>query len=553
MSKQRKLSLILLLSAAITAGTTGSSMGQVPLAPAPVEGEPYEKNPDRDDIRLFPPADEAAQQTRTKHESLIREVLEPEARITIDPERSKLLRTLQPVLRFSIVDSEIVDLVQYSPTEFELIGGEAGTTTLTLWFGQAGQDTEVLRYLVEVVPTTEDDRVLEYGELQDKINELFPNSMIQLIPIADKLIVRGQARDAEEASQIMSVIRGQSTDQTGALLGPGSYGIGLNQGVAADVNPGESDLPSSNVISLLRVPGEQQVMLKVRIAELTRSALRDMGVDFSVVKDNFVISSMISGAPNITALLDSGDVNLFIKAFSSNGYSKLLAEPNLVTLSGVPASFISGGQFAVPTVVGVGGAAAATTTFQGFGTQLTFTPTVLDKDRIRLQVSPTFSTLNNGVAVNGIPGLNTRSVSTTIDMREGQWFLIAGLLQDQQEGSKGRVPGFGDIPVVDTVFSSKNIKRDETELVILVSPELVHPMEKEQVPLILPGMEVTEPGPADFFLRGRIEGDPNCDHRSTVWPIYRDSIRDAIRDAKSQARYQRSESYYIVGPHGFSR
>jgi pilus assembly protein CpaC len=207
----------------------------------------------------------------------------------------------------------------------------------------------------------------------------------------------------------------------------------------------------------------------------------------------------------------------------------------------------------VPTVVGVDGVAAASTTFRGFGTQVFFLPTVLDKDRIRLQVTPSLSSLNEDNAVDGIPGLNTRAVFTTVDLREGQWLAIAGLLQDQQDGSKARLPFLGDIPYVDTVFSRKSLKREESELLILVSPELIHPLEADEAPLVLPGMEVTEPTDWGFFFAGRYEGRPDCDHRSTVWPVMKRQAVDARHEAKAQARYQRCESHYIHGAQGFSQ
>jgi pilus assembly protein CpaC len=503
------------------------------------------------------------EKTENKLKNLIADIIEPEAKLTLDPRRSKLIRTKRPVARFSVTDPAILEVVQFGPTEFELIGGSTGETTLTLWFD--GQGGEVLRYYVRVERSDSSAQSLEteYGNLQRKINELFPNSMIQLIPVADKLIVRGQARDAEEATQIMSILRGQGTDQSGAMLGPGYGGFGgyggsvVAEGVAARPSADATDLPSTSLISLLDVPGERQVMLKVRVAELTRSAIREMGSQLIAQKGDFAFASNLSINGAASAVLSTTDVLLTLQALSANSYSKVLAEPNLVTLSGQPAYFISGGQFAVPTVVGIQGVAAATTNFRGFGTQIAFTPTIIDKDRIRLRVAPSFSTLNNQNSVNGIPGLNIKSVITTVDLREGQWLALAGLIQDEQEGSKGRVPLLGDIPVVDAMFSRKHIKRDETELIVLVSPELIHPLEPEQMPLVLPGMEVTEPGDWQFFLFGRWEGNPRCDHRSTVAPNYRRDVwyakHDAVRQIKMQHGFQESEQNFVVGPHGFSQ
>jgi pilus assembly protein CpaC len=232
----------------------------------------------------------------------------------------------------------------------------------------------------------------------------------------------------------------------------------------------------------------------------------------------------------------------------SNGSAKILAEPNLVVLSGRTANFLSGGEFAVPTVVGVGGAEAATTYFKSFGTQVLFTPTVLDKDRIRLQVAPTFSTVNSDIAVNGILGLDTRTASTTVDLREGQVLAIAGLIQEQQRGDISRLPVLGNIPLLNAITANRKITRDETELVILVSPELVHPLEPEQAPPILPGMEVTEPNDLDFYIFGDIEGRPELHHRSTVWPLY----RSRLKRAGGVETVRECEDYYIQGDAGFS-
>ena len=502
-------------------------------------------------------------QALAKQDQLIQRVLKPELLLRIDPTRSQLFQTKLPVSRIAITDPDVLEVTQYGPREFELIGQKSGETTLTLWFTDAAGAVSVLRYLVEVVPDRgpEDRAEQEFGNLQRRINELFPGSQIQLIPLINKLIVRGQARDAAEATQILAVIRGEVVNQAGDIqtAGYGGYGGSVTDGSVATL-PGAEDLPATTVINLLQVPGAQQVMLKVRIAELTRTALRESGVDFTVTEGNFSLSSIFGGASNVSAILDSGDVELFIKAFSSNGHGKVLAEPTLVTLSGHTATFIAGGEFAVPTVVGVDGVSATSTTFRGFGTQLSFTPTVIDKDRIRLEVASSFSTIDTDTTVAGIPGLKTRAVTTTVDLREGQWLAIAGLIQDEQGGSRSRLPGLGDIPLIGAVFGSQKIRRDETELVILVSPELVHPMEGEQVPLILPGMQVTEPTGREFFLHQQIEGQPYCDHRSTVWPAYRHQLhhanRDAIRTARANAKarpaYQQNHEYYLNGPVGFS-
>ena len=558
---RRASSVFLTVGMLACLATTSEALGQRP-EPLPM--------PQLEEMALSP-ATVGISDQESREGELIDEVIEPDLRFRLDPIRSLLVRTRQKVSRISIADPAVLDVTQYGPTEFEFFGKRSGETTLSLWFIDELGEEAVLRYLVHVGTDQEEQRRAElaYGELQDRINELFPYSQIQLIPIADKLIVRGQARDVEEASRILSIVRAGGDAGGGWGGGWGGNGVGgwgggwggggAVTGGAVATLPDAPDLPIANVINLLDVPGEHQVMLKVRIAELTRTALRELGASFSVGGDDWGVTSIMGGAGNLSAILnDSIDLELFLKAYSSNGYGKILAEPTLVTLSGRPATFLSGGEFAVPTAVGIGGIGAATTSFRGFGTMLTFTPTVLDKDRIRLNVMPSFSTINNDLQVDGIPGLNSRAVMTTVDLREGQWLAIAGLIQDQQGGSKGRIPFLGDIPFLGAPFMNANVRREETELVVLVSPELVHPMEAKQVPLILPGMDVTEPNDKAFFCLQQIEGHPDVHHRSTVWPAYRDRLREAGFQAVHASRgggglYYQQQRYYMCGPQGFSQ
>jgi pilus assembly protein CpaC len=491
------------------------------------------------------PAASAAIQKKVN--DLVEEVLTTEVELEVIKRRAKILRMKQPIFRTAIADPQVVEVVPFGSQEIEFIGRQTGSTTVTVWTGTEA-NPQLLTVLITV---TKDDAVdqqrrLEYGELQTMINELFPNSRVQLIPVADKVIIRGQARDEQEAVQILAIVKQNATADAG-LGGTGSTVFG---GSASEPFPDASTLPAANLINMLEVPGEKQVMLKVRIAELKRSAVRSLGSDFNLNVGDFAFSSILGAGGNVllSGTFDEDSFNLMLSALESNGSAKILAEPNLVVLSGKTANFLAGGEFAVPTVVGVGGAQAATTTFKEFGTRVAFSPTVLDKDRIRLQVSPTFSTVNPAIAVNGIFGLDTRTATTTIDLREGQVLAIAGLIQEQQRGDIARLPLLGNIPLLNAITANRQVSRDETELIILVSPELVHPLEPEQAPPILPGMEVTEPNDLDFYIFGDIEGRPEMHHRSTVWPLYRNRLKrsggvEVIRS---------TESYYIQGNHGFS-
>ena len=552
-----------------------------------------------------------------KESSLIEEVLEPELILRVDPTRSKIVRTRYPIGRLAIGNAAIVDVNEFDPQEIEVIGKQLGETTMTLWFPMPDGSTRVLRYLVRIEANAEGglEQNMGVAELQDKINELFPNSQILLIPLRDKVIVRGQVRDSKEARDILAILGrnfsgtggggngggngngnnsgvfggngGGSGSRTNVGLG-GAAGRGFNGGGGGGTGNGNNDYWDSHanrfnaggntgggfggngfggngfrgggnngiqIINLLRVPGIQQVMLKVRVAELSRQSARELGADIRGAIGDLIVGQFVDGLNDLTAILDTDDVGLFIRAVTSHGYGKILAEPTLVTISGKTARFHAGGEFAVPTTVGVGGVGAVSTAFHGFGTEITFTPTVIDKDLIRLQVNPSFSSINGDTSVNGIPGLNRRMVETTVDLREGQWLAIAGLIQDEQGGNRAAVPILGNLPKLGGLFSNASTTRSETELIVLVSPELVHPMEAEQVPLQLPGMEVTDPTDDDFFMRHTIEGYAGCDYRSTVWPEQNTQeigTRPSGLGGRIRSRMGAQQNY-VCGDCGFSR
>lgn len=491
-------------------------------------------------------SEQASGRMLAKIGSLVEDMNEAEVELKIKMRRSRLMRMKEPIFRAAIADPTIVELVAYGTKELELIGKKTGSTSLTFWMGDENAP-KILSVLVKVTKDEAlvDEKRQEYGDLQDMINEMYPNSKIQIIPIADKVILRGQARDEKEAVLISQLVSKNAQQNFGR-----SYGQFAQQtGGAAEPFPDGNQPPVETVINQLIVPGEKQVMLKVRIAQLDRTATRALGANFDfTVKDFFFAGGFATGADAIlTGMFNDSDFNLVLRALQANGSAKILAEPTLTTISGVPASFHSGGQFAVPTVVGVDGVGAATTQFQAFGTSLDFTPTVLDKDRIRLQVTPTFSTINSANAVQGIPGLDIQTTSTTVDLREGQVFAIAGLLQDQQASDIQQIPLLGDVPLLGQLFTTRNVSRSETELIVLVTPELVHPMDANEAPSLLPGMEVTEPDDLEFFVFRGIEGRPEIHHRSTVWPTFKSRLQ------RCGDKCRKSDCYFIQGPYGYSQ
>ena len=512
--------------------------------------------------------DDGAGDVSGKVTELVDSVVAAEVELEVQQRRSKILRMKQDIFRTAIADPDILEFVAFGTREIELIGTQRGSTTVTLWMGDE-QNPQILSMLVRVVPdpTSEQEDRGEFADLADRINEMFPDSRIQLIPIADKLIVRGDARDEAEAKQIMLLV-GQAGQGGGGGGGGGGQSQQLFQGNGQPSRLYEAGRVAERnfqIVNLLHIPGAKQVMLKVRIAELSRTAGRALGAQLNNIRigdfggssntggtsasdaSDQALGAIAPGAAQLSGVFKHVSFDLALQALVSNGNAKILAEPNLVTLSGQSATFLSGGQFAVPTVVGVGGAQAATTSFKDFGTSLQFTPTVLDNDRIRLQVTPQLSNAN-GPVVNGIPGVTTRTVNTTVEMREGQVFAIAGLLQDQQAASISKFPIIGDIPGLNVLTANRSTDRLETELLILVTPELVEPLEPDQAPSLLPGMEVNEPNDLDFFVYGDIEGRPNAHHRSTVWPLYKNRLKRCYECDK----HHKSSAFFLKGLHGFS-
>ena len=433
--------------------------------------------------------------------------------------RSQLVVTENRIRRMAWSDPSVIDVVQFSPTEISILGLALGTTDLWLWF--EGQE-EPLMYVLTVIrdPSYDEQRRVDYGRIERKLAVLYPNSKVYLIPLSYKIIVRGEARDAEEASRIMEIVRGEVIVQEGDLYGRGGYGGagGLGYG-NVDPNNFQNDFLSSIIVDELTVPGDFQVLIRVRIAELNRSQARRLGIDWDVIFNDGahqISQALTGGAAVLTGIFESGEISVLVDALASNGSARILEDAQLVTLSGEPAAFLSGGEFAVPTIVGIGGAQGQQTSFRGFGTSIIATPTVVDDDLIRLQVVPELSAVNNANAVGGIPGVDVRRVQTRVELREGQTIVLGGLFSRREAAEVTRIPFLSEIPVVGNfVFNTKQATEDENELLIIVTPEIVRPMDADQVPP-LPGWYVTHPDDIDFYKYNRIEGNPDLGHHQLL-------------------------------------
>ena len=522
--------------------------------------------------------------------------------------RSRLLSVAEdlrvpgmPEASVTIGDPLIVEAEVAGPRQVRVTGLRFGATDLAIT--AAGGMTVDVEVRV----------VADLGLLQARLRELFPDATPRLAQIQDNVfVVEGQARDAPQVARIIEVVRGfveSIPDRRRSEPAPKlEASIFLNQPAPSTPGPVPIPAPTNNIplallpltnvidelenegsiadpkiINLLRVPGPQQVLLKVRIAELNREALREVGANIlgvdpdsgaifgtqtgtrtgrrgagpgnvnavGTIEDRGLLgqaTGVTNEATTAFGIFEAADIEILLRALRRNSVLKILAEPNLVALNGHLASFLAGGEFPIPVPQVSGGAAAAiTVAFKEFGVRLGFVPYILDGDVIRLTVAPEVSEIDFSFATtlvqNGqpIPGLVSRKSQTTVELREGQTLAIAGLLQLRLDAETSRIPGLGDLPILGPFFSNTTDRRVEKELVVLVTPYLVMPMDPGQVPPT-PGDEVLEPNDLEFYLLNRIEGRTGKDFRATTkWDDpYR--ILDLLR----------LEERYVRGPSGFS-
>lgn len=518
-----------------------------------------------------PPKNGAAQ---AKFNQFVKRTIDPELTMDLIVGRPRILEFKETPTRIYLAQESVASYDILSDTEIAISGVSAGRTVLTIWVNDDTQPggQRVLSYLLRVSEDAGYRVRLEsvFKALEKEINRDFPDSFVKLSLIGDQVVVRGQAKDVVEAAQIIRIVnehsppaRSRNRDnrptnlsisQTaysadGALQSSEELGFALNSLTDLAELEGES-----NVINLLSIPGEQQVMLRVTVAEVNRSALRAIGARLRLDGN----SSRLDGAfpPRLVDLTSTslmvleggtmsvarGDFKLTVDALKQHNLAKTLAEPNLVTLHGRPARFQAGGQFPVPAARVGFGSAGQGVDFIPFGVQLQFVPFIIDRDKIRLSVAANVSTRDEAISTDvggsNVPGLNTRNFQNTVELREGQTLAVAGLIQTNFGSNSSRVPGLGDLPGLGRFFKSDATSADEQELVILITPELVSPVDSGTC-LPAPGADMFEPDDVEFYLNGAIEGLSRRDYRSVVRTDW-----DRI------AQFHDCEDALIIGPSG---
>jgi pilus assembly protein CpaC len=406
--------------------------------------------------------------------------------------QSKVLRTPFSITRVSVADPEVADIILTSAREIYINGLAPGVTNLSLWGGNRFTSARV---------TVEADVSL----LKEKLAQVLPKEKIAVQAADESVVLSGE-------------VSGPVAQQTALALATPFVG-------------GKKD----RVVNLLHVGGVQQVMVEVRVAEISREVGRRLGVNF-IIRDRsghaFGISTIgnlttvdslrhIFGATSIANTIGS-NINaiagwktgsylwtMFFDILKENRLGRLLAEPNLVTTSGQEASFLAGGEFPVPVPQQF---QTITIEWKKFGVGLVFTPTVLEENRIALKVAPEVSELDfsSGVALTAagfaVPGIRVRRLSSHVEVGDGQTFAIAGLLADQHRSAVSKFPILGELPILGPLFRSTQYQKNETELVFLVTPHLVKPITTQAAKL--PTDKYVEPNDLEFYLLGWQQGQP---------------------------------------------
>ncbi|HUQ63560.1 MAG TPA: type II and III secretion system protein family protein [Acidimicrobiales bacterium] len=363
-------------------------------------------------------------------------------------------------------DPGIADAQPITDRSIYLVGRTFGTTTVNL-FSSTGAPVGLLA--VEVGADTAD--------MARSIKAALPSSNVKVSAINGRVHLSGSISDTISKQKVLDIVA--------------QYG-------------------SPSIVDTMTLEGGQQVNLEVRILEARRDAGRELGIAWggSVGGVDVNVNNTTEGgfASFMTNIISGGlglDVNVTINALENKGLVRTLAEPNLTTLSGIGASFLAGGQIPIRVADKDGNIALD---YKDFGVRLTFTPIVLDGDRIQIHLAPEVSGIG-GVTAGGDPVFNTRNLDATVELRDGQSFSVAGLLQAGTEMSQDQLPWLGDVPILGSLFKSSSFQKHDTELVVIVTPRLVQPAVPGQV-LATPLDQTRPANDLEFFALGQMEVTP---------------------------------------------
>jgi pilus assembly protein CpaC len=436
--------------------------------------------------------------------------------------KSTLLRLPSAVERISVGNPGVADISLISPTELYLLGKSYGSTNIVVW--RRG----VQAAIVDVNVSIDADR------MERKLRELLPDEKyIRVRPAADSVILMGLVSSGIKAKHAEDIAEAYVRDINRSLALPvmlgdakAKAGATLNVGGAAGSASGDTPArgSSSKVVNLLQVSQGQQVMLEVKIAEVSKTLIDKLGASVSANRSSnggqnvvTLMSNFLSKGGGLVEALNAGNSSLSIDAQNDDGLVRVLAEPNIMAVSGQSASFLSGGKIFIPvSQSNATGAPVITLDEKEFGIGVRFTPTVLDGTRINLKLMTEVSELSqtgspftsaNGV-VSIIPSVTVRRADTTVQLNDGQSFVIAGLIKNNSTAAIKRFPGLGDLPILGALFRSSEFQKEQTELLFVITPRLVVPL--AEVPA-LPTSNHSLPSLQDIFLNGTLESSQSTE------------------------------------------
>src|SRR6266496_5584366 len=402
--------------------------------------------------------------------------------------QSRVINFDRQIGRFSISNPEVAEAVMVKPTQVLVNGKGFGQVNFIAW------DKSDDRYIVFDVFVRANLSLIDA-----QIRALFPKDDIRLSQANGSVVLSGTVSDPQAAQQADNVVQAAGFKTVNMLQSP--------------------------------VTNLAQIQLQVRVAEVNRQKLREFGSSYASANNGTSVFAQ-GGGPSTLSRVSNGDLfsefagtalNLFlfnnaigtqafIRAMQTNGALRALAEPNLIAMNGQQASFLAGGEFPVPIVQGGGGRNAVSVVFKEYGVRLTFKPTIIDEDHIRLELEPEVSTIDfaNGVKFSGfvIPALRTRRAHTGVELRDGQSFALAGLLDNNETRSFSKIPVLGDIPLLGNLFKSSSFQKNESELMFIITAQLVKPVNRDDLPILrgIDGLKTGSPlgvEPKDGGITGK--------------------------------------------------
>jgi pilus assembly protein CpaC len=473
----------------------GPLLAQVPLPPTPVRTPPV-PSAERDTAAgsdAAAPAWDRAPSATLANPALVFKVQSANDRLEMTVKDSRVLTMDQKIPQAEVANPEILELTPLSPNQIQIWAKAPGVTKVNLWDEQKRVSTIVVTVYADVL------------QIEAALHNLFPTAALKITPVNSAVAIAGHVEDAQQIERIVRV--------------------------AEEFAP--------KVLNHMTIGGAQQVQLHVKVYEVSRTKLRQLGFDWAQITGSNAITSGISGliadnngsvnpigapATNAYAFRTAaastfafsvlrGGNGFFgvLNALRQDSLMKICAEPTLAAISGRAASFNSGGEIPVPEPQSLG---TISISWKKYGTQLDFVPIVLGNGRVRVEVRSRISELDSTMSfsIDGteVPAIKERDAETAVEMQAGQTLAIAGLVQTYIEAVNSGLPVVGDIPYLGTLFRNVQENRNEIESLMLVTPELIEPMDSCEVPPCLPGMETTSPSDWDLYMKGFLEVPARC-------------------------------------------